>query len=112
MVEFGRRSGDGAVSLEEFIEAMATVPGLQHAADVYKWRQTFNEFDEDGSGFLDSDELKQMATRLWLPEVSPQSHTIDGRQSRSPSPSKRSMHSEGGDGTGNPHHNLISEDHR
>ena len=37
-------SGDGAVSLEEFIEAMATVPALQHAADVYKWKQTFNEY--------------------------------------------------------------------
>jgi Ca2+-binding EF-hand superfamily protein/CRP-like cAMP-binding protein len=37
-------SGDGAINLEEFIEAMATVPALQHAADVYKWRQTFNEY--------------------------------------------------------------------
>ena len=36
-------SGDGSINLEEFIEAMATVPALQHASDVYKWRQTFNE---------------------------------------------------------------------
>lgn len=37
-------SGDGAISLEEFIVGMATVPALQHAADVYKWRQTFNQY--------------------------------------------------------------------
>ena len=37
-------SGDGAISLDEFIVGMATVPELQHAADVYKWRQNFNQY--------------------------------------------------------------------
>ena len=37
------RSGDGFISLDEFIEGMATVPELQNAADVYKWHQQFNE---------------------------------------------------------------------
>jgi hypothetical protein len=41
-----------------------------------------HRFDADGSGFLDSEELKAMATKLWLP-AEPGSPTT---RSRSPSP--------------------------
>ena len=51
------KSGDGVVTLDEFIVAMATVEELKLAGDIFKWRTAFDNFDADGSGFVDGDEL-------------------------------------------------------
>lgn len=58
------KSGDGVVSLDEFITAMATIPELRLAGDIFKWRAAFEKFDSDGSGFVDGDELLEMVKDL------------------------------------------------
>ena len=35
------------------------------AGDIFKWRQTFDQYDEDQSGELSGDELKKMTEELW-----------------------------------------------
>ena len=37
-------SGDGFVSLEEFIGAMGTVEELRHAGDIFKWKRMFEKY--------------------------------------------------------------------
>lgn len=57
--------GNGTIDLDEFISAMATVKEVRMAGDIFKWRQTFDQYDEDQSGELSGDELKKMAEELW-----------------------------------------------
>ena len=35
------------------------------AGDIFKWRQTFDQYDEDQSGELSGEELKKMTEELW-----------------------------------------------
>lgn len=57
--------GNGVIDLDEFISAMATVKEVRMAGDIFKWRQTFDQYDEDQSGELSGDELKKMTEELW-----------------------------------------------
>ena len=57
--------GNGVVDLDEFISAMATVKEVRMAGDIFKWRQTFDRYDEDQSGELSGEELKKMTSELW-----------------------------------------------
>ena len=44
---------------------MATNEALQHSGDIFEWRQLFDRFDADESGFLDGAEMTQLAHELW-----------------------------------------------
>eukprot|EP01043_Picozoa_sp_COSAG02_P013624 COSAG02_NODE_548_length_20472_cov_5.958524_14_plen_1411_part_00 len=57
--------GNGVIDLDEFISAMATVKEVRMAGDIFKWRQTFDRYDEDQSGELSGEELKKMTSELW-----------------------------------------------
>ena len=57
--------GDGAVDLEEFISAMATVKEVQDASAIFQWRQLFERYDQDESGELGRAELMVMAEEMW-----------------------------------------------
>lgn len=51
-------SGDGLISLDEYLEAMGAVPPKVHKSAAA--RQVFRAFDKDDSGSINKDELKQV----------------------------------------------------
>eukprot|EP01051_Picozoa_sp_SAG22_P016666 SAG22_NODE_2398_length_2618_cov_1.421199_1_plen_137_part_00 len=51
------KNGDDEASLEELIVAITTSAELQQLGDIFVWRQHFERFDIDRSGFVDSDEV-------------------------------------------------------
>ena len=51
------KNGDNAVSFEELIVGITTSNQLQLLGDIFFWRQQFEKFDVDRSGFVDSDEV-------------------------------------------------------
>jgi Ca2+-binding EF-hand superfamily protein len=55
--------GDGSITLEEFTRALGTVPELQNAADMFKWKSMFLEADSDKSGYLNFDEVSILLVR-------------------------------------------------
>lgn len=55
-------SGDNQVSLQEFLEAMGAAPPTHHKEA--RLRQCFREFDKDGSGEIDRQELKQVFAEM------------------------------------------------
>ena len=73
MLEMGS-DGNGVIDLDEFISAMATVKEVRMAGDIFKWRQTFDQYDEDQSGELSGDELKKMTVHLTYPGKARSAH--------------------------------------
>ena len=57
--------GNGFITLDEFISAMATVPALQDAGDVFQWKIMFSKYDSDGSGALSGEEVTDMLSDMW-----------------------------------------------
>eukprot|EP01052_Picozoa_sp_SAG31_P019276 SAG31_NODE_1399_length_8500_cov_22.401857_5_plen_138_part_00 len=58
------KDGDDAVSLEELIVGITTSSQLQQLGDIFIWRQHFEKFDIDSSGFIDSEEVWMTAAFL------------------------------------------------
>ncbi|XP_013388466.1 probable calcium-binding protein CML10 [Lingula anatina] len=55
-------SGDGQISLEEYMVAMGLVPPVHHKAAMF--RGVFQQFDKNGDGKIDKHELKACLAEL------------------------------------------------